>query len=279
MANHKTPGPLGRNSYKVTIDENTLCRASSPQPGPVDAISQHTLFHTTLVAFAGKVWMKEFWEDAGRTVVRSVQARIDSITQKAKKGEQLSWTDRQFLKLLYSEIVRRARERGYPEAASLMERYLEANKKLLQIPSDIYENSPRVQKEMSRQRKQIRTDIKDGKLGKMERTSELIFAEQDNPRLKYANNRFYLKSMANLAGKKLKIIWGVNDFYDFESFEKSNKYSAFEAYGEKITIPDGLSEYLTHIDLAAAFPYESEWQEEWDLDEFHSKMPKKIFPK
>jgi len=31
--------------------------------------------------------------------------------------------------------------------------------------------------------------------------------------------------------------------------------------GSKLKIPDGLSEYLTQIDLAKAFAYFSEWQE------------------
>ena len=129
-------------------------------------------YSTSILNYPGR----ELVEKCISKVSSNIQDRINKITNKIKENQELSWDDREFLIMLYNFAVRIARYKGYMEAAELLERYLEASAEPLEISSEIYENSLRVQNEMYKQRSDIKKDLSDKKLQTVLRQSDLIYA-------------------------------------------------------------------------------------------------------
>jgi hypothetical protein len=100
----------------------------------------------------------------------------------------------------------------------------------------------------------------------------ILMAEQNNKRLKNADNRFALYSISSIQSKeplKIKTLWQINSYWDFDSFEKQAKEKKNLitelplGNNSKLQIPDGLSAYLAESGLASPFDYSTEWEEEW----------------
>jgi hypothetical protein len=98
------------------------------------------------------------------------------------------------------------------------------------------------------------------------KSSGVIFSESHNKRLKYADNRFILKaSTTKLSRDKFQTWWSVDNRYDYESFEKSDKYTELPLRENQILkLPDGLSEYMdSGLKIAKPFEYIAKWNEVW----------------
>ena len=93
----------------------------------------------------------------------------------------------------------------------------------------------------------------------------ILLAEQNNKRLKNADNRFGLESISQGDPKtKITTTWRVRSYYDFEPFIKAHHVTHIPL-GPNLTLrlPDGLSQYMTVIGIATEFWYYAEWPEDW----------------
>ena len=229
-----------------------------------------------------------------------IQARLDTLTGQAKAEEDFSASDKEFLTDLYWWLAVGGYGKGLYEASKLQRHYIEGSGRELKVSSTVYEQSTIVQYAMAEMKKVMAADLKSkgairnggnlsstdvlGKtnLGDQARLGEIIkggylLAEQDNKRLKYCNNRFALKAFTEVKegfwfwepDRFIETRWRVDDTWDFASFPEQKKARRNDVShiplpnGAVLKLHDGLSAYLTEQNLAAVFPYFSEWTERW----------------
>src|SRR5215467_12285643 len=94
-----------------------------------------------------------------------------------------------------------------------------------------------------------------------------LLAEQANQRLKNSNNRFPLAAQNTIVKDNTVLTrWSVDDRYEFQSFEKGDIYTEIGLSSSQVLkLPDGLSHYLTVLNMASAFDHWSEWMETWNV--------------
>jgi hypothetical protein len=190
----------------------------------------------------------QFWDGAkkknplwvpfslGMGDVEELQQEIDRLSRKAKKKETFTEEEKYFLVALYSFIAWGGMLKWYPEASKLLRHYLDKSGDRLKIGSSLYQSSEIVQYAMAEMKKLISADAKNnGKLtvradfssqGSLKDTPRsfseqcksgaivsngTLMAEQDNKRLKNADNRFPLRAISNLvgnSGSRIRTKWG-----------------------------------------------------------------------
>ena len=95
----------------------------------------------------------------------------------------------------------------------------------------------------------------------------VLLAEQNNKRLKNADNRFVLSavSQGDVQGG-IATTWRVDSIYDFEPFANASHITEL-TLAPKMTLflPDGLSHYMTVVGIAKEFRYYAEWRETWTV--------------
>jgi hypothetical protein len=194
-----------------------------------------------------------------------IEKQILDISKKAIKNEPLTSGEILFLKSFYYTLAGGG-SLLYPEAAQLLNRYLTPSKTGDEIINPIvYENSPTVQKEITRQKSIVLKSASQGN-NVITLKSKTLFA--DYPRLKNANNRFILQSRSTIHGISVRSVFTVRDDYSFEPFAKclyKGFYTDFDLHLTKLRVPDGLSQYLTKIGLAKDFFHVATWEENWSL--------------
>jgi hypothetical protein len=125
----------------------------------------------------------------------------------------------------------------------------------------------------------------------------ILKAEESNPRLKFADNRFALQASAKLAQQSptentIEITWKIESLYDFASYEtKPDDLSTVPVvfppsktstpqevqrllaeifpsymkldgrYSDRLVLPDGLSKYMVQQGVAKEFTYTVSWLE------------------
>lgn len=247
--------------------------------------------------------------------VAKIQHKVDSLTKKAKRGRSFTKNEKSFLTDLYGWVATGGRwkwvtsfdprdyDKGLWEAGELLEHYLDGKGKPLEIDSDIYESSTVAKYAVGEIKSVIENDLRKGdsiRNGGAIRSTEVLarknwndpakkgqilrggvlLAEQDNKRLKYANNRFVLKSKSVVtdrdnSGDKpvitVRTVWRVDDRWDYASFAEQRKNRTYHvtklplANGRELRLPDGLSHYMTTQGIATEFDYYSEWTETWSF--------------
>jgi len=229
--------------------------------------------------------------------IEEIQDEINRLTKKAKSKEQFFQEEKDFLKALYSWIAWGGLLKWYPEASKLLRHYLNGNGQRLQINEKVYKTSVIVKYAVGEIKKIICRDVnfngtirnngeipsvgtlQDLKRGGHEQNTKgtirnggYLLAEQENSRLKNADNQFPLESTSvikSLNPVKIKTRWYIESIWDYDSFEtqkKAKKNLVTELplpHGKKLKLPDGLSHYLTQIGLAQKYFYFAEWTEEW----------------
>jgi len=233
--------------------------------------------------------------------VEELQQEIDRLSRKAKKKETFTEEEKYFLVSFYGWLAWGGLAypiKWLPEASQLLRHYLHGKTNLLKIDPYIYQTSSIVKYAIAEMKNIILSDIaKSGKirnngsfgspgnLHDCKRTREqqktmgeirdngYLLAEQNNTRLHKADNRFPLyctTTITNRSPSQFHTIWSVRSVWDYDSFEKqkaagNNLVTELDLPmpGKKISIPDGLSEYLTKLGLARVFDYYAEWEEKW----------------
>jgi len=223
-----------------------------------------------------------------------LQNTIDYLSCKARLKKPFTGDEKEFMKEIFEAMWWGGKYLGYREAAKLANHYVNGGGESLRINPDVYKKSIIVSdtmvalkgyiQERSAEKKPIapiktndpdflRSDyalpLKRGKRSPSRQGyihNGVLLVEQSNLRLKNADNRFYLtvnttKSSNNVFMSR----WGVKSVYDYESFEKKKNHITDIPLTKEfvLKLPDGLSHYLTTIDVAKAFKYSSTWNETW----------------
>ena len=226
------------------------------------------------------------------------QSKIDSIQNKIQAGEKINEEDKKFLSGFYNKIALGGHIKGMPEASTLMARYLSGKgdpfEKPFKISAKPYKNSSIVKYAQSEMKKHIAKDLSDGRLDmsrfastevlkdtpKRNQYTEgiikdggILQAEQNNQRLKYADNRFELiATVTDVRDDFVIIEWSVTSKYDFMSYEKQklqgrNDFTHLminKTKNQLIKVDDGLSEHLTKEGIAKEFWHQAKWKEKWN---------------
>jgi hypothetical protein len=226
-----------------------------------------------------------------------IQTRVDELTGQAESGGDFSDADKDFIGDLYWWIGAGGHAKGLKEAGKLQRHYVKGSGDTLEINSVIYETSAIVQYAMGEMKKIIETRMaSEEDVSSLSSTEVLsatnqgdqatlgeiikggyLLAEQDNQRLKYANNRFALQAFTEQKegfwfwqeDSWTETRWRVDDRWDFASFPEQKEKGRNDVThiplpgGSVLKLPDGLSHYLTEQDIAAEFDYWSEWTEKW----------------
>jgi len=226
-----------------------------------------------------------------------MQATIDYLTCKAKLKMPFSDTEKHFLVELYEAFWWGGHAKGMPEAAKLANHYVHGKGTSVAMDSTPYENSVVVKdtmqaikayiEELADENKYfftIKTD--DPKFRRSKHFKSLmlidgsrdidtegyvfsngtIFAEDRNQRLKKADHRFILTASTSKQVKNtFHTWWSVENRYDFEPFQKSDKITDLPfKNGKVLLLPDGLSEYMdSGLSIAKPFNYSAQWSEKW----------------
>jgi hypothetical protein len=314
MANGRKPGVVGSSGKAPKLDDGTMGRFLSWVPGVVDEWGKKAkeFAESTQEGAEDLAWRKVglgYYLATGDA--DDIQKEIDRLTTKARNNQTFIADEKSFLVDLYEWIATGGRwkwlassptgyDKGLWEAGELLEHYLDGEGEKLEIDSGIYENSVIVKYAAAEMKKVIAADlVKPGKIrnsGEIWSTHVLkpknfgdattkgqiltggvLLAEQGNVRLKYANNRFVLKSFSNASPGGVTTRWRIDDVWDYNSFAEQRKQKRNDVThlplrgGKVLKLPDGLSHYLTEIGVAQEFAFYAEWTENWSPSQFAVK--------
>lgn len=252
-----------------------------------------------------------------------VQNQITFLDCKARNGASFNADEKEFLVNLYEAMWWGARVRGYKEAGQLADAYVNGGGQVVMISSAAYEGSTIVKTAQDVMKavlaehyaksdaaltirstdQAVRTKIRELRRKKrFNQASEgelyangILKAEENNLRLKYADNRFELQAASRRTGatsnaKTVDITWKVESKYDFESYESkpgditvlpvvhpgTKTSTPAEAqkllaevfpeymrvggqYQSELVLPDGLSKYMVKEGVAKEFTYIATW--------------------
>jgi len=230
--------------------------------------------------------------------LKILQEALNYLTCKAMAKLDFSADEKEFLKEIYEAFWWGGQYKGYKEAAQLANHYVNGigNTKAnpFNLDPEVYKTSKIViatttaMKQFIKEQKnknkpinkiqcdnaQFRSQPYTRQLfrmnyrteGKM-KSSGVLEAAQSNHRLHKTDGHFYLQALTSiLPNKKLKTIWRIESYYDFEPFEKHDYYTNIPLGSSNLKLPDGLSEYMTQIGVAKEFWYKAEWTEEWQAN-------------
>jgi hypothetical protein len=226
-----------------------------------------------------------------------LQNAIDYLTCKAKAKMPFTDEEKAFLKRVFESLWWGGEFKGYREAAELADHYVNGKGAKLKIDAGVYRTSAIVNDTSKAIEDYIRHLIVKGASFATIRSSDAGFlhspqgrrvswtsgrdirrkgyvlkdgnllTEQDNARLKNANNRFILAAQSVKAGNMSVFTrWSVDDRYTFEPFERANFYTNIPLSSSHVLkLPDGLSHYMTVLGIATEFVYTADWTETWNV--------------
>lgn len=246
------------------------------------------------------------WRMIGAAVFNSaddhalLQSAVDYLTCKAKAQMAFNNEDKDFLVGLYDAFSTGGSYKSLPEAAKLADHYVHGKGVRISINAEVYKTSVIVKAAMDAMKHFISDQIKEKKVvsyqrsvdapflkkpyakvlmqGRNDRTegrmysTGILLAEQNNSRLKNADNRFYLQAYSSLVDKAtVQTRWLVENDYDFVPFDavidgkKVNHVTHIPLGHFTLILPDGLSHYMTKLGIAQEFKYYAEWSERWKV--------------
>ena len=224
-----------------------------------------------------------------------LQTAIDHLTAKAKLNGSFTKDEKEFLKEIYEALWWGGTYKGYPEAAALAYHYVRGNGEELKINAEVYATSVIVQAVQTVMKQQIVQDLQKGTDAKALMSNDprlhkrqdykalfrnkgrkadtegylvddgVLLTEQNNKRLKNADNRFRLGSVSQPASDgAISTTWRVDSYYDFAPFAKASHVTHIPLASKKtLLLPDGLSHYMVSQGIAQEFKYYAEWREIW----------------
>jgi hypothetical protein len=293
--------PSNKSNYLRTT-ENNLCGEKPPMPmSPSYGM--------------GNVFWNSYGEtddiDArqAKESQKKLQDAINYLTCRAKHLHPLKDDEKEFLKELYEAMWWGGKIKGYSEAAQLANHYVNGGGQEVRLDSEVYETSLIVTEVTHAMIKHLQNNnkIKDSnsssayvfmsnnadfvknsnvkKLLRGYRSSNdgyinpadgyVILTEQKNLRLKYTDNRFFIKSTSIVNGSNVTTTFRTEAPYDFQPFDSSStKMTPSDSKnitglplggGYELMLPDGLSDYMVSQKVANKFNYYAEWSRTWKM--------------
>ncbi len=240
------------------------------------------------------LWHMGMAQTGNASSFRLLQSSVDWLTCQGKRGKPFDKDSKEFMHDLFEAFSTGGTAKRWPEAAKLADQYVNGKGARVALNPYIYQTSVIVQDTSVAMKNVIREsrkkDVKSMSLLstdtafrnssyamplRISSRSQLLkgvllkdgalLTEQNNSRLKNADNRFILQSQIQyLEGGKHSTRWLVESKYDFEPFRVGH-VTDIPLAGNTLKVPDGLSEYLTHshIGVAQIFYYSASWHEVW----------------
>ncbi len=262
-----------------------------------------------LNALGAKVGISPGTLVTGDDNLKVLQDAIDYLTAKAKTKGKFDEDEKEFLVEIYEALWWGGKFKSYPEAAALANAYVNGDGADLKIDAAVYSSSAIVQAVQLVMKRQIAASLKTskgagalslrstdsrllkrgdylalfrGKGRKADGDGYLIddgvlLAEQENKRLKNADNRVVLQSVSQHAPKDaISTTWRVDSYYDFEPFHRAAHVTHIPlAPGATLLLPDGLSHYMVEAGVATEFKYYAAWPETWNPADLPAPAPAK----
>jgi len=244
-----------------------------------------------------------------------MQNAVDYLTCKAKAKMPFTEEEKRFLVELFEAFSLGGKvlswipgRDGLPEAAMLAKHYVHGGGKTVEVDSNLYKSSVIVRDTMAAMKEFIKESVNKkkpippllqsndpsfmrskhfGKLSlyKGNRNSDtqgyvrddngVLVTEQNNKRLHYADNRFFLHAFSTFTKfidkTRVHTRWRVDSIWDYEPFGKKDDGKHISeipmGYSREhiLKLPDGLSQYMTVLGIAKVFDYWAEWYEIWDF--------------
>lgn len=205
-----------------------------------------------------------------------IQNRIDQLEIKAINKEDFTIEDKKFLKKLYSTISIGGFLSGYFEASKMLSRYIDNSGIELKVSAKPYLKNKIVINEVKRIEKKIIDDFKKKRLLDKYTSNKIIIYPQDDPGLYYLSNIFKINAqIINKENDALNTKYTIRLRAHFQAYEDQVRLFGNPQHfrtlfnrnkkGDTLNIDDGLSHYLTIIDLAKEFDYFTEWNDEINL--------------
>lgn len=240
------------------------------------------------------LWHMGWAAGGNETSYKLLQASIDWLTCQGKRGKPFDKDSKEFMHDLFEAFAAGGQAKGWPEAAKLSSHYVNGNGARVTLNPYVYQSAVIVKDVAAAMKKTIarklvgelkvfdlkstgnsfrqspefkefrRTPRNQSTQGALLESGGLL-TEQNNARLKNADNRFELQSSSRiLATGKFQTRWFVTSTYDFEPFQVGH-ITHIPLANKILKVPDGLSEYLTHpaIGVAKIFNYDATWFETW----------------
>jgi hypothetical protein len=214
------------------------------------------------------------------TGIESVQARVDSIEDKAIRGTTISQDDRRFLRDLYSCLSKGAcltvvlRQSG-----RMMARYLDGTGEPLEVPARIFRSDRKVTQRMERMRGAATRDLLAGRPLEAKYDSG-VFYMPDPSSLESVFGLYYghmtliprARSGGGLACRwRAEVPWNWPPYEKLarergdphaECFPIPNLRALLRGHRYALMLDNGLGEYLVRLGLAKSFLVYAEWEED-----------------
>ena len=226
-----------------------------------------------------------------------LQNTIDYLSCKAKAGMPFTEDEKEFLIEIYESFWWGGAYKGYWEAAKLANHYVNGDGKLLLLDDpSVYEDSVIVTDTIKALKPYIADRHQQGKFIALVKTTDhdfqrskfathllkgkrnqdtqghlipndgALMTEQNNRRLKYADNRFHLEASTSLVKDGFVTKWSISSLYDFADYsdkKEGNNVTHIPMSPKPLSLPDGLSNHMEKIGIAKKFWYRAEWSEIW----------------
>lgn len=223
-----------------------------------------------------------------------LQSSVDWLTCQGKRQQSFDNDSKEFMHDLFEAFSTGGWWNNWPEASQLASHYVNGKGASIAIDAAVYSTSVIVRETQAAMKKFLADTWKTGNRSRTLQSTSPAFAhssytkalrsaarnqdtsgkmlvnggllaEQNNKRLKNADNRFVLESFTQeVQPGKFNTLWSVNSRYDFEPFSVGH-VTHIPLGSNLLKVPDGLSEYLTHphINVAQVFNYSARWTETW----------------
>lgn len=273
---------MSNQTPKALIAKAKVCQAKA-----VD-IPESPLYHM------GRMSLGIGGEEGQKKSANILQDTIDYLTCKAKAKLPFNNDEREFLTELYKAFAWGGRLRGMPEAAKLARHYVRNKGIAISMSEKPYTGSVIVADTMVAMKAYIKELDANRLPFHILKTNDLNFrksvyfrplmkinnsrndhthgyvlsngavhAEQNNQRLKNADNRFIIQAMSRKTQHGFTTVWSVSNRYDFEPFSAGHKVTDIPL-NPPLKLPDGLSEYMdSGLNIAKPFNYAAKWTEFW----------------
>lgn len=266
-----------------------MATSSQPPPKPADPCGPRPDIPTN------PLWHMGLAHKSVDSSFKLLQSSVDWLTCQGKRHQTFDKTSKEFMHDLFEAFSAGGWWNDWPEASQLADHYVNGKGASISINAAVYSTSVIVRDTQAAMKqfladtrkpggkprtllsttptfahssytKVLRSAARDQNTHGQMLANGGLLAEQNNKRLKNADNRFVLESFTQEVQQgKFNTLWSINSRYDFEPFSVGH-VTHIPLGSNILKVPDGLSEYLTHthINVAQAFNYSARWNETWN---------------
>jgi hypothetical protein len=209
-----------------------------------------------------------------------IQARVDTLEEKAIKSSPFTAEDKRFLRDLYSCFAKGGRLTiVLRQTGAIMAHYLSGKGTSFKTSPRIFVKNQKIQKHLAELKRKVLDDIKRTGNTKAEYSTPTFYMPDPScldSMFGLSFGRLFLRP-ERIGGGRFRLRWRTEVPWEWPSYESQVKesrnphsiftriptaLSLFRGRTSGLLIDDGLGEYLTRLSLAKPFLLYAEWTEE-----------------